>query len=800
MNVENNLEQYKTINAGGFNVKQKLVVIGNGMAGVRCVEEILKQNSQVFKITIIGSEPHLNYNRILLSSILQGEASLQDITINSQEWYQENEVKLLSGETACKIDTAKREVLTDKGRSISYDKLIIATGSSPFVLPIPGIDKHGVVTFRTIEDCQNIMEASLQYKKAVVIGGGVLGLEAARGLLNLGLEVSVVHNTDYLMQRQLDSIASSLLQKELEQQGLEFHLGKVTKEIAGDNRVEKLHFTDDTSIEADLVVMAVGVIPNSQLAKESGIQINRGIVVNDFLQTNIEDVYAVGECVEHNEVVYGLVKPLYEQGQILAKHICGLTGEGYKGSVLSTSLKVPGVDLFSIGEFTEDNSTKTLTMFNELDTIYKKMIFRGDIIVGAVLYGDTKDQAKLIDMISKRKHISDDEKRRLLESSNKEATLFKEMKQSEIICNCNGVSKGAIVEAVQRESLTTVDQVKRCTKATGSCGGCKSLVSDLLEYIHSDECDDFIQNKSLCTCTTLTEDEVVLQIQQNNASSLQDVFRSLNWKTKSGCASCVPAITYYLAMIYPENEGAYEVYDQLETEETLLENDGTYSVIPQMYGGKTSASDLQRIASVVEKYQISDVGITSEQRIQLKGIKKDYLHAVCSELKMRLIPVKQNTVRHLNTYFGHQHCRCNQEFSLQLAIELEKELDQVLTPHKVVLGVAACKHGEVNMLTMDIGVIGTNRGWEVYVGGSVHPIFQEGELLTVTNTSDEVKQLICGFIQYYRETANFLEQVCDWTRRVGIIHIREVLFEDSLREQLLERLEIELLPYTEKSL
>jgi nitrite reductase (NADH) large subunit len=781
-------------------MKQKLVVIGNGMAGVRCIEEILKQNSQLFDISIIGSEPHLNYNRILLSSVLQGEASLKDITINSLEWYEENGIQLFSGETAVKIDPNKKEIVTDRKRAIFYDKLILATGSAPFVLPVPGVEKKGVVTFRTIEDCKSIIETSKQYKKAVVIGGGVLGLEAARGLLNLGLKVKVIHNTEYLMDRQLDSTSSRMLQKELEQQGIEFLLSKVTKEIVGDSRVQEIQFTDGTSVETDMVVMSVGVRPNITLAKESGILINRGIVVNDFLETNISDIYAVGECVEHNGVVYGLVKPLYEQGQVLAKHICGLTEQGYKGSILSTSLKVPGVDLFSVGEFGENETTKSLKMLNEMDQIYKNIVVSGDIIVGAVLYGDTTDQSKLLDMITKRKHVSDEEKRTLLQSKDKDATHIKSMKLSEIICNCNGVSKGAIVEAVQQKGLTSVEQVKQCTKASGSCGGCKPLVSDLLTYIYSDECNEFIQQKSLCACTTLTEDEVVLQMQQRNISSLQDVFVKLNWKTLNGCSDCVPAINYYLAMIYPENEVLNETFVFNEKLNAQLQKDGTYSVIPQMYGGRTNAAELQKIASIMEKYKITDVGITNEQRIQLKGIKKEYIQAVCSELNMRLSPALANTVQHVNTSFGQKNCKCDQEYALQLAIELEKEMEYLLTPHKVVLAVSACKHSEVDLLTKDISVIGIDRGWEIYVGGSVSPSARQGELFTVSISRNEVKELICGFVQYYRETANYLERIYDWVERVGLIHIREVLFEKTLREQLLERLEAEMLLNVEKNL
>ncbi len=768
------------------------------MAGVRTIEEILKCNKDHYEITIIGSEPHLNYNRILLSSVLQGEATFPEITINDMEWYEKYRITLYSGETATSIDTTHKIVRTDKGKSIPFDKLILATGSSPFVLPIPGVEKLGVVTFRTIEDCKGILEASKQVKKAVVIGGGVLGLEAARGLLNLGLDVKVVHNTEYLMQRQLDAKASLMLQKQLEQQGVQFLLEKVTKEIHGTDRVEEVQFTDGTRVEADLVVMSVGVVPNINLAKKAGILTNRGIVVNNYMETSIKDIYAVGECVEHEGVVYGLVKPLYEQGKVLAKSICHIPADGYKGSVLSTSLKVPGIDLFSVGEFEEDESTKTLTLLNEVEDIYKKIVLRGDIIVGALLYGETRHQSKILDMIVKRKHVSDEEKQSLLLATDNGTSAVKSMKLTELICNCNGVTKGVIMEAVQQQGLTTVKEVKQCTKASSSCGGCKLLLTDLVNYIHSDECDEIIEQKSLCSCTALTEDEVVLQIQQKNLSSLQEVFVELGWRTMDGCSSCVPAIRYYLAMIYPEHEETNQALHSNESMKVKLLSDGTYAVTPRLFGGKVTSEDLTKMAMLMEKYHIADVGITSEHRIQLRGIKKEHIHAICSEL--RLSPITPNTVRHINTYFSEQECQCNTEQSLKLSIELEKELEFLLTPHKLVLSVSACKHKEIDMRTKDICIVGADRGWEIFVGGSLSPTSKQGELFTVATNEDMAKRMICGLIQYYRETANYLEQLGDWVERVGMIHIREILFEDSLCEQLVERLELEMSSYVEKSL
>ncbi len=328
-------------------MKEKLVLVGNGMAGIRSLENILKTDSERFDMTVFGTEPHPNYNRILLSKVLQGDTKVEDITLNDWNWYHEHDIQLFTNETIVKIDTENQTVTSDQGRTVHYDRLILATGSLPFILPIPGSDKKGVTAFRTLQDTEEMVNASTMYKKAAVIGGGLLGLEAARGLLNLGMEVNVIHLSSHLMERQLDPIAGQLLQKALEEQGMKFLLGKQTNEILGDTRVEGLSFSDGTTLETDLVVMAAGIKPSKMLAEISGLEVNRGIIVNDFMETSVPGIYAVGECVEHRGQTYGLVAPLYDQATVLAKHVCGLNPAPYEGSVLSTQLKVSGVDVFS---------------------------------------------------------------------------------------------------------------------------------------------------------------------------------------------------------------------------------------------------------------------------------------------------------------------------------------------------------------------------------------------------------------------------------------------------------------------
>ena len=375
--------------------KQKLVVVGNGMAGIRTVEELLALAPDLYDITVFGAEPHTNYNRILLSPVLTGERTLQDIVLNDEAWYARHGIRLLRNRKVTQVDRLRRIVRTDDGTEAPYDRLLLATGSNPFILPVPGNDLDGVVAFRDIGDVNRMIEASSRYRHAVVIGGGLLGLEAANGLAARGMEVSVVHLGEALLDRQLDTQASAMLRHSLEARGLTFLLGRQTQAIlAGDDgRVRALRFADGQEIAADLVVMAVGVRPNTELAASCGLHVDRGVVVTDTLQTYDPRIYAVGECVSHRGTAYGLVAPLFEQAKVAANHLA-LHGIGrYEGSVVSAKLKVTGIDLFSAGDFAGGAQTESITVADALDGVYKKLVIRGDKLVGAFLYGDTADGA-----------------------------------------------------------------------------------------------------------------------------------------------------------------------------------------------------------------------------------------------------------------------------------------------------------------------------------------------------------------------------------------------------------------------
>ncbi|MEH6957064.1 nitrite reductase large subunit NirB [Neobacillus drentensis] len=781
---------------------KKLVMIGNGMAGVRTIEEILKVATEPFEITIFGQEPYPNYNRIKLSNILQGDTNFEDIIINPLDWYKENKIQLFTGEAIVNMNVEEQRVVSNLGREVEYDELIIATGSNSFILPIPGADKIGVTGFRDINDCEMMIKSAQQYKKAVVIGGGLLGLEAARGLLNLGMKVDVVHLMPHLMERQLDPVASSLLKAELEAQGMNFLMEKETVEILGNERVTGLRFKDGSQVEADLVVMAIGIKSNIEVARNSGIYVNRGIVVNDFMETSVPHIYAVGECAEHREIVYGLVAPLYEQGKVLANRICGNLGEPYQGSVTGTQLKVAGVDLFSAGEIFEDGTTKSIMVYNEYDGVYKKILTRNNMIVGVVLYGDTKDSIKLFRMLTKKEDISGMTSISVLQSEcsaeggNDDVAS---MANDELVCGCNGVTKGAIVEAIKTQGLTTLDQVSHCTNAGRSCGRCKPMVSSILAHTLGDQFDEAAAQKtSLCGCTTRSRDEVVAEIKEKGLTSVKEVMNVLEWNNEEGCTKCRPAINYYLGMIhmdeYKDDRDSRLVNEKMHAN---IQKDGTYSVVPRMYGGVTTAADLKKIAEIAEKYEVPLVKLTGGQRIGLFGVKKEDLPAMWEELDMPSGYAYGKTLRTVKTCVGAQFCRYGTQDSMALGIELEKKFERLDTPHKVKMGVSACPRNCSEAGIKDIGFVGIDGGWEIYVAGNGGVDLRAGDLLSTVKTQADVMEMTGAYLQYYRETANYLERTSKWVERVGLDNVREVLANEETRKALNERMDKTLKKYIE---
>ncbi|NHN32055.1 nitrite reductase large subunit NirB [Paenibacillus agricola] len=774
--------------------KQKLVLVGNGMAGVNTLEHLLKLAPDKYEITIFGSEPHPNYNRILLSYVLAGDSTVDDIVIHPYDWYKANNITLYTGQTITDIDTEARTITSDQGITVSYDKLLLATGSNPFMLPLPGADKDGVMAYRTIRDCEIMIDAAKKYKKAVVIGGGLLGLEAARGFLNLGMQVDVVHIVDAIMERQLDRTASKMLQESLEAQGMNFLLGKQSAEIVGGKRVTGLKFKDGTVAEADLVVMAVGIRPNVDIARKAGLELNPGIVVNDYLQTSMPDIYAVGECAMHRGVAYGLVAPLYEQGAVLAKHLADVETGPYEGSLVYTKLKVAGVDVFSGGKFMEAEGTKTIRVHDEFSGIYKKVVIKDNKIVGAVLFGDTADGTRLMQMIRSGTDIATMEKTSILkDSSDKADAGIGEMSDDTIICGCNGVTKGTICSAIRDQGLTSIDEVKNCTTASRSCGGCKPLVSDLLAYTLGDSYDKTAVKETMCGCTDHSREEIVEAIRSKNLSHVREVMNVLGWKNEEGCSKCRPALNYYLGMVtpasYKDDPSSRFVNERMHAN---IQKDGTYSVVPRIYGGVTSPAELKRIAEVAEKFNVPTLKFTGGQRIDLFGVKKEDLTSIWAELDMPSGYAYGKSLRTVKTCVGSDYCRFGTADAMGMGIQLEKRFERLNTPAKVKMAVSGCPRNCAESVIKDLGVVAIDGGWELYAGGNGGVKVRAGDLLVTIKTEEEVIEYTEAYLQYYRENAKYGERTSEWVNRIGIEPIRQVVRNEEMRKELCERMNLAL--------
>ncbi|WP_306812782.1 nitrite reductase large subunit NirB [Paenibacillus soyae] len=784
--------------------KRKLILIGNGMAGVNVLEQLLKI-SNAFDISVYGDEPYPNYNRIQLSYVLEGSKTLDDIILNSREWYEENGIELHVGSRIVRIDTDKKLVYTSAGDAAEYDALIIATGSKPFILPIPGAGKKGVIGFRDIADCQTMIEASRRVKQAAVIGGGLLGLEAAKGLTQLGMETTVVHLMDTLMERQLDETAGGMLKAELERQGIRFLMGKRTTEVLGGEEVAGIRFEDGTELDAQLLVMSAGIVPNIELAQSSGIETGRGIKVNDYMETSAPDVYAVGECCEHRNVCYGLVAPLFEQGAVLAKVLCGAQTAPYEGSSVSTKLKISGVDVFSAGEYTDRPEHRVLRVHDGWRGLYKKVLLRDKRFVGAVLYGDVTDAPLLARLIREGADMTEELYQELFGGGQSSAqgccgggktSIVQGMPDDEIVCGCNGVTKGDIVRVIQEDGFTTVDEIKAKTGATRSCGGCKPLVEQLLQYVLGDGYQDKGGGKKqgICGCTTHTRDEIVVAIREKRLTSVREVMMVMEWEQAEGCSKCRPALNYYLGMIWPaEREDERESRFVNERLHANIQKDGTYSVIPRMYGGVTTPEQLRQIADAADKYNAKMVKVTGGQRIDLLGIEKKDLPAIWEELGMPSGYGYAKALRTVKTCVGSRFCRFGTQDSVGMGILLEKKFERLWMPAKFKMAVNGCPRNCAESGTKDLGIVGNDGGWEVYVGGNGGIRMKEAELLCKVKTDEELIELCGAFIQYYRETGNYAERTSDWLERLGLEQVKKAVVDDlELRKQLIERVELAL--------
>ena len=767
--------------------RQRLVVVGNGMAGMACVEQILKHAPR-FDITVFGDETHVNYNRILLSSVLAGEKHADEITLNDLDWYLRSGIDLRLGVRVTDVDPVLKVVRSDDGTETAFDKLLIATGSSAWMPPIEGLDKDGVFAFRTLDDTRALLDRARTGIEAVVIGGGLLGLEAARGLQVQGCGVTVVHLMDTLMERQLDTTAGAYLKDAIEKLGVRVVLGRSTRAILGRSRVEGVRFDDGSEIAADLVVVAAGIRPNVALGHQAGLVVHRGIVVNDHMETSHPDIFAVGECVEHNGVCYGLVAPLFEQAKVLAATMTGNRGPVYSGTVQAAKLKIMGIDVFSAGAWAEGADADPVRFEDPALGIYKKVVLRGGRVSGVILVGDTADSHRYMDWLRSGADVASTRRHLLFPPPPADAGFdVAQMAETATICGCVGVAKKDIIDAIHERGVNTLSQLKEATRASTGCGSCTGLCQALLQAVAPDFEED--SKRVLCACVPFTQDNLREILRSERLRSVQDVLDV--YGNGQGCEVCKPALSYLLDMLWcgehHEDRSARFINDRVHAN---IQKDGTFSVIPRIRGGVTSAAELRRIADVADKYQVPMVKITGSQRIDLLGIRKADLPNVWRDLGMPSCQAYTKGVRMVKTCVGTDFCRFGTQDSTSAGIEMERRFENLFTPHKVKMAAVGCPRNCAEATVKDIGLVGQEGGWQVVVGGAAGKSVRKADLLITVETTEQALEASELFFQYYRENANYLERTYDFVERVGIDKVRKdtVYAPEAARRALLDRL------------
>jgi nitrite reductase (NADH) large subunit len=780
--------------------KKKLVVIGNGMAGARTVEEILERGgAEQFEIAMFGEEPSGNYNRILLSNVLNGSYKEEEIYLNPLSWYEENNIRLHAGKRASGLLRRARLVYGEDGTPEPYDKLIIATGSRPFIPTMQGTTmedgslKPGVFVFRSLDDCRKIASWAQGKTSAAVIGGGLLGLEAARGLQNFGLDVSIVHLGGHLMPQQLDVEAGAMLKKSMEALGLKVLLKKNTSAILGEDRVLGLRFADGGTLECDMVIISAGIKANWEIAAGCGLTVERGIVVDDQMRS-VDDlnVYAVGECAQHRGHMYGLVAPLWEQAKVLADHITGKNPRAaYHGSKVATKLKVMGVEVASMGIVEPQTPEYEVVQFSEPKRgTYKKLIIREGRLVGGILLGDISKAAYLIQTFDRNTPLPEERLHLLFDIGDppKQVT-FAEMSANTQVCNCNGVSKGALVACVQ-SGKRNAKAVMDSTRAGMGCGSCKSMVADIVQWACGGETEEDPSIHYYVPGVPLSKPELIRAVLERNLKSVSMVFDYLAGGKED--AASKPGLASLLKTLwkgeYEDEKDARFINERVHAN---IQKDGTFSVVPQIPGGITSPAQLRLIAFVAEKYHAPLVKLTGGQRIDLLGIRKDDLPKVWRDLDMPSGYAYGKSYRTCKSCVGSDFCRFGLGDSITLALKIENEFQGFDSPHKMKLATAGCPRNCSEAMVKDLGAVAVEGGkWEIYIGGAAGSSVRKGDILCVVDSHDDVLKYMGRFIQYYRENAKYLERTHGFVQRLGIDRLRAIVVEDS--EGIADRLDREI--------
>ncbi|MCZ2814519.1 nitrite reductase large subunit NirB [Modestobacter sp. VKM Ac-2984] len=775
--------------ADGTDTRQRLVVVGNGMAGARVVEEVLERGGgEQFAITVFGEEPHGNYNRIMLSHVLAGEEHEDDIVLNSHDWYADQGVTLRAGVRVDRIDTHAKIVYAADGTTTAYDQLVLATGSRSFVPPMTGLYTAeeqllpGVFGFRTIDDTRAMLAAAAEHERAVVVGGGLLGLEAARALQGHGLAVEVVHAGTHLMNQQLDPDGGAILKHSVEALGIVVHLATRTTEAIGPDRVRGIVLADGRAIDADMLVIAAGIRPVTEVALLSGLEVERGIVVDDQLRTDDPDVYAVGECAQHRGELYGLVAPVWEQARVLADLLTGVDPEAeYHGSRTATKLKVAGVDVATMGVNRPERDTDEFLVISEPRRgVHLSVVVRDDKLVGATLLGDTRKVAFLTQAFDRGTPLPAERIRLLVDLSDGAAEVgVAELPGDSQVCNCNGVTKQALVDTV-KAGTTSVGGCMDATRAGKGCGSCKLLVKQVVEWAADGDVTEDASASWYVPGIPLAKPELIAAIRDQQLRSVSAVFAALAPGGEEDATSKM-GLTSLLRLVwgaaYEQENDAKFINDRVHAN---IQRDGTFSVVPQMKGGVTTAAQLRTIADVAEKYEVPMIKVTGGQRIDLLGVRKEDLPGMWADLGMPSGYAYGKSMRTVKTCVGSDFCRFGLGDSTQLGIDLETRFQGIESPAKIKMAVVGCPRNCAEAYVKDVGVVAVGNGrWEVYVGGAAGASVRKGDLLATVDSPAAVMQLAGRFVQYYRENANWLERTYDFVPRVGLEQVRAVVLDGS---------------------
>jgi nitrite reductase (NADH) large subunit len=802
-----------------------VLIVGGGIAG-QAVAEALRDRGAELSIAMICEEPRLPFDRVSLSHLLVDGKDADALQLRPEEWYEDHAVDVVVGDRVATLDADAGRAVLASGAAITFGRVVLCTGSEPLMPPLPGIDLPGVIPFRGPEDCQAIRDAAAAGTEVAVIGGGLLGLEAAYGVASQGAKATVVHLMDRLMERQLDDPAAALLEPALEGLGVTVLLEKQTQTLLGDaSGVRGLRFADGTELRAGLVVVSIGIRARTTLARESGLDCERGIVVDDRLRTSHPRALAVGECAQHRGVVYGIVAPIWEQAEVAAQTILRLDAAGdsmdvedgeiveraslavYEGSTLSAKLKVMGVDLVSIGDpigapgpaaptagtSRPDGVTPeaappvhptSVATSDPGAGIYRKLVVKDGRLHGAILMGDIRGHELLLDGVKTGLTV-EDPLTLLAEASQASPADLPDTAQ---VCNCNGVCKGDIVAAIVDNDLGSTQEVVSTTRAGAGCGSCKPVVSEILKVVRGGKVDEATY---LCPCRKQTRDELADITRAEGCESVSELSAACG--AGRDCGSCKPGLAYLVSEVnqnqHREERHARFINDRVHGN---IQNDGTFSVVPRMRGGVTTPSELRRIADVAEKFEVPLVKVTGGQRIDLLGIKKEDLPAVWEALDMPSGHAYAKSVRTVKTCVGTGFCRFGLGDSLNAGIELEQMIEGLYTPHKVKLAVSGCPRNCAESLIKDIGIVAIEGGWEIYIGGGAAGTIKKGELLTTIEGKDETLKVACTFLQYYRENAEYLERTMPFVERVGLEAIQTAVLDPELGdpEGLHERFKI----------